>query len=85
VPDEDPTSPVYLDVRSAVNPGTKKRNVRYRIALSPGWSAQFTIQWEGSVVPAPTMRAIMEDAGKLAGRADGRRAAGAGGCGRDGA
>lgn len=72
VPDEDPTLPVYLDVRSAVNPATKKRNVRYRVALSPGWTASFTIRWEGSVVQPGTMRAIVDDAGTLSGLADGR-------------
>lgn len=72
-PDEDPTAPVYLDVRSAVNPATKRRNVRYRIGVCPGWIAQFTIQWEGSVVPPTTMRAIVDDAGKLVGLADGRQ------------
>lgn len=71
-PTEDETQPVYLDVRSAVNPATKKRNVRYRVAVSPGWKAQFTIQWEGSIVPATSMRAIVDDAGKLSGLADGR-------------
>lgn len=72
VPDEDPTSPVYLDVRSAVNPATKRRNVRYRIGVAPGWTATFGLQWEGSIVPPATMRAIVDDAGKLSGLADGR-------------
>ena len=33
---DDPTQPVYLDIRGVRNPSTKGRNVRYRVAASPG-------------------------------------------------
>jgi hypothetical protein len=35
----DPGAPVYLDVQMVRNPATRARNVRYRIAASPGSSA----------------------------------------------
>ena len=37
-PTRDESAPVYLDVQSVRNPSTKARNVRYRVAASPGWS-----------------------------------------------
>ena len=47
--EEEPTkstdAPVYIDVRSVKNPNTKGRNIRYRIAASPGWTATFNIEW----------------------------------------
>jgi hypothetical protein len=38
-----PRNPVYLDGRSVNNPNSRGRNIRYRIAASPGWTAHFTI------------------------------------------
>lgn len=76
LPDGDPTSdssqPVYIDVCGVRNPSTKARNVRYRLAASSGWNAEFTIFWDKTIVSRDQMRSIMDDAGVLVGMADGR-------------
>jgi hypothetical protein len=65
--------PVYLDVRSVTNPGTRGRNVRYRVAAAPGWKAEFTMAWDNSLISANEMAAILKDAGQFEGLGDGRR------------
>ena len=74
----DPDEPVYLDIRGVRNPSSKARNIRYRVAASPGWKATFTITWDKTIVPRDVMKAIINDAGKLCGIGDGRSI----GCGR---
>lgn len=69
---EDPSEPVYLDIRSVKNPSTKGRNVRYRVAASPGWKATFRITWDPTVVSRRQMKSVLIDAGKLVGLADAR-------------
>lgn len=69
---DDKSKPVYLDVRSVVNPGTNGRNIRTRVAASPGWKATFKIEWEASVISRVQMEAAIRDAGTLAGLGDGR-------------
>jgi len=71
-PDTDPEALVYLDIRSCVNPSTRGRNVRYRVAASPGWECGFTLQWDATVVSRGEMEAVMIDAGRLVGVGDGR-------------
>jgi hypothetical protein len=73
VPSTDPGEPVYLDIRSVVNPPTKGRNVRYRIAASPGWHLEFTIHWDSSLLNREKMLAIAHDAGALVGLGSGRK------------
>lgn len=68
----DPEQAVYLDVRSVKNPGTKARNVRYRVAAAPGWQASFRIEWDCTVISRQEMEAIAIDAGRLVGLGDGR-------------
>jgi hypothetical protein len=73
--DDLPTSekhPVYLDICSVVNPSTKGRNARYRIAASKGWEMEFTIGWDNTIVSDKNMGRILEDAGTLVGIGDGR-------------
>lgn len=75
LPDElttDDTQPVYLDVRSVRNPATKARNIRYRVAASPGWTATFRIAWDPTIVSRGEMEAVTIDAGRLVGLGDGR-------------
>lgn len=67
-----PEDPVYLDIRSVKNPATRARNVRYRVAASPGWKTQFTLMWDITVVSRGEMEAAVRDAGMLAGLGDGR-------------
>lgn len=71
-PPRDPTEPVYLDVRGVKNPATKSRNLRYRIAASPGWTATFTLLWDRTVVSRGELEAATRDAGMLSGLGDGR-------------
>lgn len=75
---QDKSEPVYLDVRSVRNPTTKGRNIRYRIAASPGWKATFEIEWEGTIVSRGEMESVLNSAGSFVGLGDGRSI----GCGR---
>lgn len=72
VPSEDPDDPVYLDIRSVRNPNSKGRNVRYRIAASPGWKTSFSIMWDRTIVSRAEIQACVNDAGRLCGVGDGR-------------
>jgi len=75
LPDSMPTDeslPVYLSIEGVVNPSTRGRNVRYRVAASPGWSATFRLMWDATVVDRNQMQAVSIDAGRLVGLADGR-------------
>ncbi len=71
-PKQDFELPVYLDVRGVVNPSTRGRNVRYRVAASPGWETEFTLLWDKTIVSRGEMEAIMIDAGRLVGLGNGR-------------
>lgn len=72
VPDTDPDLPVYLDIRSVVNPTTKGRNVRYRVTASPGWETIFTLMWDKTVVSRGELESVCNDAGALIGFGSGR-------------
>jgi hypothetical protein len=63
---------VYLDVRSVRNPATRARNVRYRVAASPGWQTEFTIRWDNTILGTEQMKAVVNDAGLFQGLGDGR-------------
>jgi hypothetical protein len=71
-PTPDRTQPVYIDVSGVKNPATKARNVRYRLAVSAGWKASFTLLWDKTIVTRDQMRAILNDGGALVGLGDGR-------------
>lgn len=71
-PSQDPTDPVYIDICGVRNPSTKARNVRYRLACSPGWECTFTILWDKTIVARELMRAVLNDASILVGLGDGR-------------
>lgn len=66
-PSQDSECPVYLDVRGVVNPSTKGRNVRYRIAAAPGWTCFFTILFDKTIVSRAEMESVLINAGKLVG------------------
>ncbi len=72
-PPTDPGFPVYLDVRRAVNPNTKSACLRYRVACSRGWSCEFSIMWDKTVVSRGEMEAAVIDAGRLSGIGNGRK------------
>ena len=68
----DPTLPVYLDVRGVVNPSTKGRNIRYRVAASTGWMTTFHILWDQTIVSKGEMEASIRDGGQFNGLGNGR-------------
>lgn len=68
----DFSAPVYIDRRSVKNPNTRGRNLRYRIATPPGWTLNFSLVWDRTVVSRGEMEAAARDAGALAGIGDGR-------------
>ena len=68
----DAEQPVYLDIRSVRNPATKGRNVRYRIAAKTDWHITFHILWDKTIISRAEMEAVIIDAGRLVGMADGR-------------
>ncbi len=72
-PSTDFNELVYLDIRSVVNPSTKGRNVRYRIAASAGWELTFHLLWDKTVVSRTQMEAVVIDGGKLVGIGSGRK------------
>ncbi len=72
-PDADPEAPVYMDIRSVVNPSTKGRNVRYRIGACSGWTATFHLQWDKTIVSRSEMESALKDAGNLFGLGSGRK------------
>lgn len=69
---KDSSSPVYLDVRMVSNPNTKGRNVRYRIALSPGWKCELNLMIDDTIVSKEIVKKVIDDTGKLQGIADSR-------------
>ncbi len=76
VPEEpiptDLTEPVYLSIMSVKNPATKARNVRYRVACASGWHTTINLLWDKTIVSRNEMEAVLIDAGRLVGLADGR-------------
>jgi hypothetical protein len=60
-------------VAGVVNPSTKGRNVRYRLAAGFGWRCEFTIKWDKTVVSRQQMEQVLEDAGTLVGLGNGRK------------
>ncbi|NDD54795.1 hypothetical protein EBZ39_13185 [bacterium] len=67
------TDKVYLDVRSVVNPMTKGRNLRYRIAAKEGWSLSAIITWDDYVVSKENMKQCVENGGLYDGIGDARK------------
>lgn len=68
----DSSRDVYVDIRMVSNPNTKGKNVRYRLALSPGWACSFSLDIDESLISSSQVRKVIEDTGKLQGIADGR-------------
>lgn len=69
----DIDKPVYMDVRGVRNPNSKgSRNVRYRVAASPGWITTFDIMWDKTIVSRDEIHSALLHAGTLCGLGDGR-------------
>lgn len=63
---------VYLDIRGVMNPNSKGRNVRYRVACSPGWKTEYEFEFDETIVSSAQVKNIIENSGKLVGIGDGR-------------
>jgi hypothetical protein len=70
--EKDSSKPVYLDIRGVINPASKGRNVRYRIACSMGWKCEFEFLFDDTIVSTPQVKKIVTDAGKMSGLGDAR-------------
>ena len=68
----------YVEVIGVRNPSTKARNIRYRVAVKPGWCCSFTILWDSVVVDRKSLETAIINAGKLVGIGDGRQSIGYG-------
>lgn len=68
----DPMPETYVDVCGVRNPSTGGRQIRYRLATSPGWRCTVNLQWDKTIVSRGEMEAVCRDAGKLVGLGDGR-------------
>lgn len=69
---EEVNDDVYIFMSIVRNSFTRNRNLRYRVAASPGWQCQFTLIWDRTIISRNEMQAIAIDAGNLVGLADGR-------------
>lgn len=63
---------VYVFVAGVKNPSTKNRNIRYRVAASPGWQCEFTLAWDKTVISRGEMEGLCFTSGQLIGLGDGR-------------
>ncbi len=68
----------YVEVIGVRNPSTKARNIRYRVAVKPGWCCSFTILWDSVVVDRKSLETAIINAGTLVGVGDGRGSIGYG-------
>lgn len=64
--------PVYILVAGVKNPTTRNRNIRYRVAASPGWQCGFNLLWDKTVISRGEMESLCLTAGQLIGVGDGR-------------
>lgn len=72
MPIGDSTENVYIDIRSVVNPMTKGRNLRYRLAAKAGWECSTTVYWDDFAISKEQAKHAIELAGSLVGIGDGR-------------
>jgi hypothetical protein len=68
----DSSKPIYIDIRGVSNPNTKGKNIRYRVALNPGWELTANIEWDDTIISTDQMKASIEALGKLVGLSNGR-------------
>lgn len=67
------TPDVFVDTRGVVNPTTRKRNVRYRIATVAGWVCQLEIHFDRTIISRTQMHSVCHQAGEFVGLGDGRQ------------
>lgn len=67
------TPEVFIDVTGVTNPTTRKRNIRYRVATVAGWSCQFKIEFDKTIVSRTQMHSACHQAGEFVGLGDGRQ------------
>ena len=74
----DSSQEIYLDIRAVKNPTTKGKNVRYRVAMKPGWELTVAFEWDDTILSRDNIKQAIEAAGKFVGLGDARLI----GCGR---
>jgi hypothetical protein len=70
--EKDSSNLVYLDIRGVMNPNSKGRNIRYRIACCPGWKTKFSLSFDDTFISPAQMKQIIQNSGKMIGIGDGR-------------
>ena len=53
-------NPVFLDIRGVMNPNTKGKNVRYRVACSIGWKTAFKFSFDDSVISQSQIKKVLQ-------------------------
>lgn len=64
---------VFIDVSGVVNPSTRRRNIRYRVATAPGWRCQFIVEFDKSIVTRNQLHSACIQAGAFVGLGDARQ------------
>lgn len=64
---------VFIDVSGVVNPSTRKRNIRYRVATASGWTCSFTMEFDKTIISRSQMHSACIQAGALVGLGDARQ------------
>ena len=64
---KDASLPVYIDIRGVTNPNSKGKNIRYRVACSPGWTTEYSFYFDDKILSQSQIRKVIEDAGKMVG------------------
>lgn len=62
----------FVLVSAVVNPSSKARNVRYRVAAKPGWECSFTVLFDKTIVSRQQFEAAILAASKLVGLSNSR-------------
>ena len=68
----DSSQLVYLDIRGVMNPNSKGKNIRYRVACCPGWKTNYEFEFDDNIVSKSQVKKIVEDTEKMVGIGDGR-------------
>lgn len=69
---KDSSQDVYLDIRGVINPVSKGKNIRYRIATKPGWKTSFSFIFDENNISNDQIKKIVTDSGKNVGIGDAR-------------
>ena len=62
----------FILISAVVNPGTKARNVRYRVSCKPGWECSFALLFDKTIVSRQMLEQGIQAASKLVGLSNSR-------------